>query len=63
MLTFIKDKFKVAFEPINIELERQGKLVSHSDLLELIKAGDEQGYKQAIEQHFMVYKTFLRNRK
>ena len=63
VLTFINDKFKVAFEPINIELERQGKLVSHSDLLELIKAGDEQGYKQAIEQHFMVYKTFLRNRK
>lgn len=63
VLTFIKEKFKVSFEPINIEMQRRGEIVSHSDLLALIKKGDEEGYKRAIEQHFMVYKTFLRNRK
>lgn len=61
VLMFIKEKFKVSFEPINIELERQNRLVSHSDLLELIKMNDEPGYRQAIEQHFEVYRTFLRN--
>lgn len=59
VLTFIKDKFKEVFEPINKRLERQGKLVSHADLLAYVKAGDKPGYMKAIEQHFMPYNIFL----
>lgn len=60
VLNFIKDKFREVFEPINMQLERQDRLVSHSDLLDHIKAGDKEGYRKAIEQHFLVYNIFLK---
>lgn len=59
VLTFIKDQFKEVFEPINKQIEQQGKLINHSDLLDYVKSGDKEGYKKAIEQHFLVYNIFL----
>lgn len=61
--TFVKSKFKEFIEPINIEMMQRGELVTHADLLEYIKRGDEAGYRNALERHFSVYKTFIKNQK
>lgn len=62
VLTFVKDKFKDHLGPINMELSKRNKLVTHADLLELIKADDEEGYIEAITRHFEVYKIFMKRR-
>lgn len=62
VMVFVKDKFKDLLEPINITMKRKNKIITHSDLLQHIKDKDEKGYRKAIELHFEVYKTFMRNR-
>ncbi|MDR1091493.1 MAG: GntR family transcriptional regulator [Prevotella sp.] len=62
VMTFVKDKFKDLLEPINIEMKKKNKIVTHTDLLGYIKKKDQSGYRKAIEQHFAVYKIFMRNR-
>jgi DNA-binding FadR family transcriptional regulator len=62
VMEFVKNKFKCHLEPINIEMNKRGRIVSHSDLLDYLKKGDENGYREALELHFEVYKIFMRNR-
>lgn len=62
VMDFVKDKFKMLLAPINKELDKKGKLVTHVDLLDYIKKGDEVGYREALERHFLVYKIFMKNR-
>ncbi|MDR0394078.1 MAG: GntR family transcriptional regulator [Tannerella sp.] len=62
VMVFVKDKFKDLLEPINIEMKKKKKLVTHVDLLNFIKKRDLNGYREAIEQHFAVYKIFMKNR-
>jgi DNA-binding FadR family transcriptional regulator len=62
VMIFVKDKFKDFLEPINIKMKKKNKIVTHSDLLNFIQKKDEKGYRKAIEQHFEVYKIFMRNR-
>lgn len=62
VLTFVKDKFKDHLGPINMELSKKNKLITHADLLGYIKAGDEAGYSEAITRHFEVYKIFMERR-
>lgn len=59
VLTFVKEHFREHLQPINIEMENNGTLVSHSDLLEYIKHGDVVGYSRAINRHFEVYRIFI----
>ena len=40
----------------------KGKIVTHTDLLNFIKNKDEMGYRNAIEQHFYVYKKLIYDR-
>lgn len=61
VLTYVKDKFKDYLKPINIEMSKSDRIVTHADLLEFIKSGDEKGYRDAIERHFEVYKIFKAN--
>ena len=63
IITFIKDNFQSLFQPINMRLQREGRIVTHSDLLDYLKKNDAEGYRKALENHFMVYKIFLRERK
>ena len=63
VLLFVKEKFKDFLEPINLEIKNKGQLVTHADLLNYIKKRDEAGYRKAIEQHFMVYKIFMKSRR
>ena len=37
--------------------------MTHSHLLEFIKAGDLEGYKHAIEEHFKLYTIYLERKK
>jgi DNA-binding FadR family transcriptional regulator len=59
---FIKDKFKDYFLPVNKELEKSGKRVTHKDLLELLKKRDKKGFFQAMTNHFTPYYRFLYKR-
>lgn len=59
IMLFIKDKFKEFIAPINIILKKENKIVTHSDLLNFIKNNDENGYRNALEMHFAVYKIFM----
>lgn len=62
VMVFVKKKFKELLEPINIEMKKRGELITHADLLEYIKSGDEAGYRHALERHFAVYKVFMSRR-
>ncbi|MCE5227752.1 MAG: GntR family transcriptional regulator [Porphyromonadaceae bacterium] len=62
VMEFVKKKFKDLIEPINIEIKAKGQLVTHADLLDFIKKGDEVGYRNALEQHFAVYKLLMKSR-
>lgn len=60
---FVRDKFKDFFEPINRELQEKGALVTHQNLLDLIKARDKDGLRKGMEQHFAPYSKFLKANK
>lgn len=62
IINFVKTTLREQVEATNKELEAQGKIVTHKDLLNFIKNRDEKGYKNAIEQHFYVYKKLIYNK-
>lgn len=59
VLEFVKQKFKDLLEPINIEIKEKGELITHHDLLVLLQKRDEDGFRKALEKHFIVYKILL----
>lgn len=59
VMEFVKLKFKDLLEPINIEIKERGELVTHHDLLILLQNRDEEGFRKALEKHFIVYKILL----
>lgn len=62
VMDFVKVNLRKQVEAINIELEKEGRIVTHIDLLNFIKNRDELGYKSAIEQHLFVYKKLIYDR-
>lgn len=63
VMIFVKDKFHDFLAPINIRLKEEGRIVTHHDLLQYLKDGDEDGYRRALEEHFEVYRIFLSHKK
>lgn len=63
IITFIKDNFQDMFKSINVQLKKEGRIVTHADLLRCIKKEDVEEYKTALNNHFLVYKIFLKERK
>ena len=59
---FIKEKFKDNFLPINMELEKSGKRVTHKDLFEVLKMRDSVAFSRAMTYHFAPYYSFLKKR-
>ncbi len=59
VMTFVKDKFQEYLAPINRRLKEEGRIVTHQDLLNYLKENDKEGYRQALEEHFEVYKIFI----
>lgn len=56
---FIKEKFKDYFLPINRELKKSGKSVSHKDIFEYLKNKDKEGFSRAMSNHFAPYYIFF----
>ncbi|MCX2450110.1 GntR family transcriptional regulator [Pedobacter sp. PLR] len=63
IITFVKDKFEENFKPINIELEKENRIVTHADLLECIKTGDVNAYRDKLDCHFLIYSIFLNEKR
>lgn len=63
VLCFVRNKYKDFFASIALDIKNEGKQVTHEQLLQYIKNGDEEGYKKAIEQHFLLYRIYLKERK
>ena len=57
---FVKSKFKDFFEPVNKELKQKGLMVTHHDLLEFIKKNDREGFRKAMEKHYVPYNSFIK---
>lgn len=60
VIEYIKSNFTLSFKPINKRLKEEGLIVTHSDLLELIKKRDKEGFGKALENHFLPYRIFLK---
>ena len=58
---FSKQNYESYFLPINQRLNKEGKIVRHPDLLEYIKKGDKEGYRNAMRMHLRPYWEFLHN--
>ena len=54
IMEFIKQKEADVFNEL-----RKGDIVTHRDLLELLKKGDVEGYEKALERHFNIYTIYL----
>lgn len=63
VMQFIKEKFQTYFADIVNEIKEESHLVSHADLLELIIRKDIEGYRVALQSHFLVYRIFLARRR
>jgi len=61
IFVFAKENYESYFQPINIKLKDQDKIVRHSDLLQLIKDGNKDGYQNAMKAHLQPYWEFLYN--
>jgi GntR family transcriptional repressor for pyruvate dehydrogenase complex len=60
---FIKNKFKDLIEPINKELMKQGKLVTHDDLFNHLKNRDKDSFRIAMEINFAPYYELLKRQR
>lgn len=59
VMDFVKKNLRDQVETINIELKEKGEIVTHADLLNYLKNGNETKYREAIEKHFYVYKKLI----
>jgi len=63
IIIFIKNNFQDIFKPINMRLQEQGLIVTHTDIVNSLKSGDFESFREAYKNHFIVYKIFLKERK
>lgn len=59
---FINENFNSFFDPF-IKTISKDELVSHKDLLELIRAGDLEEYRKAMKKHLRLYIHFFQSNK
>lgn len=56
---FAKTNYESYFEPVNEQLLREGKIVTHHDLFRFIRDRDMEGYRNAIKIHLQPYIEFI----
>jgi GntR family transcriptional repressor for pyruvate dehydrogenase complex len=61
VFVFAKENYENYFQPINVKLKDQDRIVRHADLLQLIKDGKKDGYQNAMKAHLQPYWEFLYN--
>lgn len=54
--------YQSSFAPVNERLLKEGRMVTHKDLLGCIKDRNVEGYRRAIKLHLMPYMEFVKNR-
>lgn len=63
IFSYVHSNFK-AFNKFNENLRKQNELVTHQDLLDKLKKGDQDGYAKSIENHLKAYINYVHeNRK
>jgi DNA-binding FadR family transcriptional regulator len=61
VLAFLNERFKDYFLPVNREIARKGKLITHKDLVNFLKAGDREGFHKGMIDQFGAYYRFLKS--
>jgi DNA-binding FadR family transcriptional regulator len=61
VFVFSKQNYEHYFLPINRILKEEKKIVTHVDILEKLKTGDAEGYRNATRMHLRPYWEFLYN--
>lgn len=56
---FAKTNYESYFAPVNEQLLKEGKIVTHQDLLNCIKSRDMESYRNAIKTHLSPYLEFM----
>ena len=62
VIEYINTNFGSYMRCANSELEKEGGIVTHEDLFMLLKEGDEAGFRDAMERHFLVYRRLIEDR-
>ncbi|HLT93445.1 MAG TPA: GntR family transcriptional regulator [Membranihabitans sp.] len=52
---YAKDNYDTYIKPLNDQLKKDGKLVTHQDLFKYLKNRDREGYIEAIKGHLYLY--------
>ena len=61
VFVFAKQNYDSYFLPVNEQLSKQGEIITHHDLMFLIKSGDKEAYQKAMRKHLKPYWEFLYN--
>ena len=56
---FAVRNYESYFAPVNSRLVSEWKIVTHQDLFDFIKAGDIEGYRNAIKRHLQPFLEFM----
>lgn len=63
VVEYVNKNLKERIQQLNNELENQGKIATHSDILHYLEKQDAAGFRDAMERHFMVYRYLIEERK
>lgn len=63
VVEYVNNHLGERIQVLNHELERQGKIATHSDILHFLEIQDEPGFRDAVERHFLVYRYLIEERK
>lgn len=61
VFVFVRNNSNSYFGPISKKIKKEGRVVSHEELLGYIKHGDKEGYQTAIRWHLKHYWEFIYN--
>lgn len=59
IMVFLRTKFSSQIDPYNAEVMKRRPLVTHDDLLNIIKKRDANAYREAIKNHLSIYGDLL----
>lgn len=61
VFVFAKQNYEQYFQPVNLKLQEEKKIITHLDILGKLKNRDAEGYRNAMRMHLRPYWEFLHN--